>query len=145
MALNLSKIPKFLDSDYVPIPHTDPNWLPKSIRNEYKGITANARQATRLGCELNEPTKFDPSSFKGRTRGNIAKYLIECFANPDVDVKKKYKDKLLSAGQADLNKIYLKMRYRAYYRDLYIYKFQQLQIKHEYNGVFPRSIKTTSK
>ena len=36
MALNLSKIPKFLDSDYVPIPHTDPNWLPKSIRNEYK-------------------------------------------------------------------------------------------------------------
>ena len=50
MALNLSKIPKFLDSDYVPIPHTDPNWLPKSIRNEYKVITANARQATRLGC-----------------------------------------------------------------------------------------------
>ena len=80
MALNLSKIPKFLDSDYVPIPHTDPNWLPKSIRNEYKGITANARQATRLGCELNEPTKFDSSSFKGRTRGNIAKYIIDAFA-----------------------------------------------------------------
>ena len=145
MALNLSKIPKFLDSDYVPIPHADPNWLPKSIRNEYKGITANARQATRLGCELNEPTKFDSSSFKGRTRGNIAKYIIDAFATSVKSAKKKYKDKLLSAGQADLNKIYLKMRYRAYYRDLYIYKFQQLQIKHEYNGVFPRSIKTTSK
>ena len=145
MALNLSEIPKFLDSDYVPIPHTDPNWLPNSIRKEYRGITANARQATRLGCELNEPTKFDPSSFKGRTRGNIAKYIIDAFATSVTSAKKKYKDKLLSAGQADLNKIYLKMRYRAYYRDLYIYKFQQLQIKHEYNGVFPRSIKTTSK
>ena len=144
MAFNLSKIPKFLDSDYVPIPHTDPNWLPNSIRKEYRGITANARQATRLGCELNEPTKFDPSSFKGRTRGNIAKYLIECFANPDVDVKKKYEGKLLSAGQADLNKIYLKMRYRAYKRDLWIYRFQQLQIKYEYNGVFPRPTKTNN-
>ena len=145
MPLNISEIPKFLDSDFFPIPHTDPHWLPKKIRSEFRSITANARQATRLGCELNEPTKFDPSSFKGRTRGNIAKYLIECFANPDVDVKKKYKDKLLSAGQADLNKIYLKMRYRAYTRDLWIYRFQQLQIKYEYNGVFPRSIKTTSK
>tara|TARA_B100001057_G_scaffold98582_1_gene95329 strand:- start:177 stop:614 length:438 start_codon:yes stop_codon:yes gene_type:complete len=145
MVLNLSKIPKLLDSDYVPIPHTDPKWLPKSIRNEYKGITANARQATRLGCKLSEPSEFDTSTFKGRTRGNIAKYLIDAFATSVTSAKKKYKDKLLSAGQADLNKIYLKMRYRAYYRDLYIYKFQQLQIKYEYNGVFPRPIKTTSK
>ena len=52
MPLNISEIPKFLDSDYLPIPHTDPKWLPKSIRNDYRGITANARQATRLGCEL---------------------------------------------------------------------------------------------
>ena len=145
MPLNISEIPKFLDSDYLPIPHTDPKWLPKSIRNDYRGITANARQATRLGCELNEPTKFDPSSFKGRTRGNLAKYLIEACASSISTAKRKYKKKLLSAGQADFNKIYLKMSYRAYYRDLYIYKFQQLQIKYEYNGIFPRSIKTSSK
>ena len=92
MVLNLSKIPKFLDSDYVPISHTDHKWLPKSIRNEYKGITANARQATHLGCELNEPTKFDSSSFKWRTRGNIAKSIIDAFATSVKSAKKKYKE-----------------------------------------------------
>ena len=88
MVLNLSKIPKFLDSDYVPISHTDHKWLPKSIRNEYKGITANARQATRLGCELSEPSEFDPSTFKGRTRGNLAKYLIDACAFSITTAKK---------------------------------------------------------
>ncbi len=145
MVLNLSKIPKFIDSDYVPIPHTDPKWLPKSIRNEYKVITANARQATRLGCELSEPSKFDSSKFKGRTRGNLAKYIIDACAFSITTAKRKYKKKLLSAGQADLNKIYMKMAYTGYFRDLYIYRFQQLQVKYEYNGVFPRPIKTTSK
>ncbi len=145
MPLKISEIPKFLDSDFFPIPHTDPHRLPKKIRSEFRSITANARQATRLGCELNEPTKFDTSSFKGRTRGNLAKYIIDALSTSVTSAKKKYKDKLLSAGQADLNRIYLKMSYRAYTRDLWIYRFQQLQIKYEYNGVFPRSIKTTSK
>ena len=54
---------KLIDSDFIPIPHTDPNWLPKSIKKDFRGITANARQATRLGCELREPSKFDSSQF----------------------------------------------------------------------------------
>tara|TARA_B100000989_G_scaffold75443_1_gene53372 strand:+ start:270 stop:698 length:429 start_codon:yes stop_codon:yes gene_type:complete len=136
---------KLLDSDFIPIPHTDPNRLPKNIRNEFRGITANARQATRLGCELPEPTKVDVSTYKRRTRGNIASYLIKAFSESVKSAKKKYGDALVSAGEADINRVFIKMRYRAYKRDLWIYKFQQLLIKYEYNGVFPRPTKTTSK
>jgi len=136
---------KLIDSDFIPIPHTDPNRLPKEIKNDFRGITANARQATRLGCELREPSKFDSSRFKGKTRGNIAKYIINAFAESVKSAKKKYKDALVSASEADFNKIYIQMRYRAYTRDLWIYRFQQLQIKYEYNGVFPRPTKTASK
>ena len=136
---------KLIDSDFIPIPHTDPSRLPKNIKNDFRGITANARQATRLGCELQEPSKVDVSTYKGRTRGNIASYLIKAFSESVRSAKKKYKGSLVSAGEADLNRVFIKMRYRAYNRDLWIYKFQQLQIKYEYNGVFPRPTKTTGK
>ena len=94
---------------------------------------------------MREPSKFDSSQFKGKTRGNIAKYIINAFAESVKSAKKKYKDALVSASEADFNKIYIQMRYRAYTRDLWIYRFQQLQIKYEYNGVFPRPTKTASK
>ena len=141
MPLVLNKIPKFIDSDYDPIPHTDPKWLPKEIKKEYKSITAKARQATRLGCEIREPAKFDPSTYKGRVRGNYAKYLIAC-CKSDKTAKKKYEGKLLTAGQADINKFSMKMRYRHYYLELYTYRFQRILIKHQYNGVFPKPKKT---